>query len=47
MSEALNEYKNYDDLNEEELDTPIVGVDESELKNYATNPAVLKDIKKF
>lgn len=47
MSENLNEYNNYEDLNDEEIDTHIAGVDESELKNYATNPAVLKDVEEI
>jgi len=44
-AEDFDDYRNYDDLNEEKLDTPIEGVDESELKNYATDVTVFENIK--
>ena len=42
--EDSDTYSNYDDLNEEELDGPIEGVEEAELKNYATTISVVDSI---
>ena len=43
--EGSRDYDNYDNLNESELDTPIEGVDESDLKNYATDAAIFDTVK--
>ena len=39
------DYTNYDNLNESDLDTPIEGVDEFDLENYAADVAIFETVK--